>query len=59
MATVTQEQVDELLTRAAARHGLTLGQLREQGRRDELADPELRDIWLIWGDGPVEASHAD
>jgi hypothetical protein len=59
MATVTQEQVEELLTGAAARHGMSIDDLRERGRRDELTDPELRDIWLIWGDGPVDAPDVD
>lgn len=38
-----------MLARAAARYGLDLDRLQALGRSDELVEPELRDLWLIWG----------
>lgn len=35
---------------AAKDHGLSLERFYELGHRDELDDPTLRDLWLIWGD---------
>lgn len=50
MRTVSSDEVNAMLAAVAERHGLTLDQLRELASRDELVDPELRDLWLIWGD---------
>ncbi len=39
-----------MLTGAAKSYGLTLRDLYELGTSDKLDEPELRDLWLIWGD---------
>ena len=48
--TVTKEKIVEMLERAANDVGLGLRSFYELGRADQLDDPSLRDLWLIWGD---------
>lgn len=47
---VEREKIVDMLSRAASKHGLDLGAFYALGRADELDDPSLRDLWLIWGD---------
>lgn len=47
---VERQDVVDTLSRAAAETGLDLDRFVELGRSDELDDPRLRDLWLIWGD---------
>lgn len=49
MRTLSPDEVEAMLEAVAQRHGMTLDELRDLGSRDELVDPELRDLWLIWG----------
>ena len=48
--TVPREEIVEMLARSAREVGLGLREFYELGRTDELDDPELRDLWIIWGD---------
>lgn len=54
MRTVRPEDVRAMLTAAAARFGLSFETLCEQGQSDEITEPELRDLWLIWGDSALD-----
>jgi hypothetical protein len=47
---VPRSEVVAMLERRAAAHGMTLDELVAQGRAGTLDPPELRDLWLIWGD---------
>lgn len=48
--TVTEDEVREWLTREAQEAGMSFPEFVEQGKDDTLDDPNLRDLWLIWGD---------
>ena len=48
--TVPREEIIEMLERSAREVGLGLREFYELGRADELDDPRLRDLWIIWGD---------
>lgn len=50
MAEIDLTEVVDKLTKAAEANGLTYERFVELGRADELVNPELRDLWLIWGD---------
>ncbi len=52
---VTRDEIVEMLDRAAREHLLNLEEFTRQGRNNLLVDPELRDLWLIWGDVLNEA----
>jgi len=54
--TITREQVDEMLAQSAKQYGYTLEELRSMARDGSLSEPELRDLWIIWGDEPLNAS---
>jgi len=56
--TVTREQVDEMLTESAAKYGYALEQLREMARNGTLSESELRDLWIIWGDVPLNVDQS-
>ena len=47
---VDRSEIVEMMSRAAAKHGLDLERFFDLGRADELDEPSLRDLWLIWGD---------
>lgn len=47
--TVPREDIVGMLARSARKVGLELSEFYELGRTDELDDPQLRDLWLIWG----------
>jgi hypothetical protein len=50
---VTPEEIEDMLSTAAAKHGLTLQQVDELWFHEDpwrLDIPELRDLWLIWRD---------
>ena len=49
MRAVSTAEVVAMLTREAARHGLTYERTWELWDDDTLDVPELRDLWLIWG----------
>jgi hypothetical protein len=61
MRTVQPDEVRTMLTEAAERFGLDFERYRDLARSGELVEPELRDLWLIWGpavDSDVcESSH--
>ncbi|HOT79132.1 MAG TPA: hypothetical protein PKY13_04055 [Microthrixaceae bacterium] len=38
-----------MIETALASSGLDLARFTELGRTDQLVDPNLRDLWLIWG----------
>lgn len=46
---VDRQQIIEMIARMVSNEGTTLRRFRELGRKDELENPELRDLWLIWG----------
>lgn len=46
---ISTTAIKAMLTTAAVSAGLTYEQFVEAGRADALTDPELRDLWLIWG----------
>jgi hypothetical protein len=48
--TVERREIQAMLERAAADAGLNWDRFVDLGRHDRLDDPELRDLWLIWGD---------
>lgn len=48
--TVPREEIIGMLERSAREVGLGLREFYELGRADELDDPRLRDLWIIWGD---------
>ena len=56
--TVTREQVDEMLAEVAGKYGYSLDELREMARKGTLSEPELRDVWIIWGDAPLNADNS-
>jgi hypothetical protein len=47
---VDHEQIVAMLRAAAEEAGTTLRAFYELGSRDQLDNPRLRDLWLIWGD---------
>jgi len=51
--TMTRDEVTALLTEEAGSFGYTLDEVRELARSGRLDEPELRDLWLIWGDTPL------
>ena len=53
--TVSREEIIGMLERAAGEVGLGLRSFYELGKADELDDPSLRDLWLIWGDTLTES----
>jgi hypothetical protein len=52
---IARSEVVAMLRRRAAAHGMTLDELVAQGRAGTLDPPELRDLWLIWGEELEEA----
>lgn len=48
-----------MLALKAEEFGLGLGRFFELGRAGELIEPELRDLWLIWGKDLTEADILD
>ena len=48
--TVEREEIVAMLNRAAVEAGLGLRSFYDLGRANRLDDPQLRDLWLIWGD---------
>lgn len=51
---VPREKIVRMIERAARDTGLGLREFYELGRNDHFDDPELRDLWLIWGDTITE-----
>lgn len=47
---VDRSEIVNMLSRAAQKHGLDLESFFRLGSADELDNPSLRDLWLIWGD---------
>lgn len=47
---IDHREIVQMLADAAEANDLTLERFYELGRRDELDNPTLRDLWLIWGD---------
>jgi hypothetical protein len=47
---VDHDQIVAMLRAAAEEAGTTLQAFYALGRRDQLDNPRLRDLWLIWGD---------
>lgn len=56
--TVSQDQIIRMLEVEAQNRGYSLEELRTLARTGDLHDPELRDLWLIWGDTPLEREHS-
>lgn len=52
---IDRNEIVEMLRRAAASVGLEFERFYELGKADELDNPRLRDLWLIWGDLLSEA----
>jgi hypothetical protein len=50
---VTRDEVNSMLMQRAAAYGYTLDDLRAMAQSGTLEEPELRDLWLIWGDTPL------
>ncbi len=57
--TVPREEIVRMLERAASDVGMGLRTFYEQGMADELDEPTLRDMWLIWGDTLTEEDFAE
>jgi hypothetical protein len=55
---MTQGDVDKMLEEHAARFNYTLEEVRRMAEAGELMEPELRDLWIIWGDTPLQLSRA-
>ena len=53
--TVEREKIVKMLERAANENGMGLRQFYELGVEDHHDNPELRDLWLIWGDVIAES----
>lgn len=47
---VERSQIVEMLRKASERQGLDFDRFYDLGRSGLLDAPELRDLWLIWGD---------
>lgn len=56
---VNHRDVVRMLEEAANDNGLSLKRFFELGRSDELDNPTLRDLWLIWGEELTEADLQD
>lgn len=52
---VERQQIVDMLRREAASVGLDFARFFDLGRAGELDNPNLRDLWLIWGDLLTEA----
>jgi hypothetical protein len=50
---VTREQIDEMLAEKAREYGYSLAELQAMANGGSLNEPELRDLWIIWGDKPL------
>ncbi len=53
---VSIDEVIEMLTEVADRHGLTLDAFRRAGETDSLDHWELREMWLMYGRHVLDAS---
>lgn len=51
--TVTREQIDQMLAERASDYGYSLQELKDMASDGTLTEPELRDLWIIWGDKPL------
>ncbi|WP_144018473.1 hypothetical protein [Demequina sp. NBRC 110051] len=51
--TATRNEIQDMLTAQAKRYGYSLDEVRAMARSGTLTEPELRDLWLIWGDVPL------
>jgi hypothetical protein len=56
---VDRAEIVKMLSAAADDCGLDLSSFYRLGHADELDNPRLRDLWLIWGDVLSEADLAD
>lgn len=56
---VNHRDVVRMLEEAAKANGLSLARFFELGRHDELDNPTLRDLWLIWGEELSESDLQD
>lgn len=56
--TMTRTEVDRMLESRAAEYGYSFRDLREMARDGSLAEPELRDLWIIWGDEPLRSENS-
>lgn len=54
--TTTRKDIDAMLADEAAKYGYTLDELRDMATSGVLEEPELRDLWIIWGDSPLSYS---
>ena len=43
-------EIVEMLIRVTGEQGMDLARFHHLGRSDDLINPVLRDLWLIWGD---------
>lgn len=48
--TIPREDVVAMLRRASSRYGLDFARFYDLGHADELQNPHLRSLWLLWGD---------
>ena len=56
---VARENVVAMLADEASKCGLSLRQFYELAKSDELDEPLLRDLWLIWGGSIIEEDLVD
>ena len=47
---VDRQEIVDMLRREAESVGLDFERFYALGKKDELDNPHLRDLWLIWGD---------
>ena len=55
---VPREKIIGMLTREASKCGLDLRRFYELGKNDQLDDPLLRDLWIIWSYNITEQDFA-
>ena len=51
--TTTREDINAKLSDEAKKYGYTYEELRDMATTGALEEPELRDLWIIWGDAPL------
>ena len=55
---VARHEIIDMIRQAVSSNDLGLRDFYELGRQDQLVDPGLRDLWLIWGSSLQESDLA-
>lgn len=51
---MTRNEIFRIIDSVLEAHGLTRSKFVELGEKGWLEDPDLRDLWLIWGLGVAD-----